>query len=141
MVKPEGQAVASQSKARDRGLLGCDEFQQSWHSFLRCGDPTLDRRDNVLWLFDPFAVATKSTRHGSVVAGDVGASILLCADRHHLQLDGHGEVVQKDGQKGMRSRTAVSKSIPVKPIAASPQTLMQSLSGAASFAPIASPSP
>ena len=30
---------------------------------------------------------------------------------------------------GIRSRTAVSKSMPVKPIAASPQTLMQSLSG------------
>ena len=42
---------------------------------------------------------------------------------------------------GMRSRTAVSKSMPVKPMAASPQTLMQSLSGAASFAPIARPSP
>ena len=42
---------------------------------------------------------------------------------------------------GMRSRTAVSKSMPVKPIAASPHTLMQSLSGCASFAPIASPSP
>src|SRR5258707_15489795 len=28
---------------------------------------------------------------------------------------------------GIRSRTAVSKSMPVKPIAASPQTLMQSL--------------
>ena len=41
----------------------------------------------------------------------------------------------------MRSRTAVSKSMPVKPIAASPQKLMQSLSGFASFAPIASPSP
>jgi hypothetical protein len=42
---------------------------------------------------------------------------------------------------GVRSRTAVSKSMPVKPIAASPQTLMQSFSGFASFAPIASPSP
>ena len=42
---------------------------------------------------------------------------------------------------GIRSRTAVSKSMPVKPIAASPQTLMQSLSGLASLAPIASPSP
>src|ERR1700761_8052423 len=31
---------------------------------------------------------------------------------------------------GMRSRTAVSKSMPVKPIAASPHTLMQSLFGA-----------
>ena len=38
---------------------------------------------------------------------------------------------------GMRSRTAVSKSMPVKPIAASPQTLTHSLSGAASLAPIA----
>ena len=42
---------------------------------------------------------------------------------------------------GMRSRTAVSKSMPVKPMAASPQTLMQSLSGCASFAPIARPRP
>ncbi len=42
---------------------------------------------------------------------------------------------------GMRSRTAVSKSMPVKPIAASPQTLMQSLSGLASLAPIARPRP
>ena len=42
---------------------------------------------------------------------------------------------------GMRSRTAVSKSMPVKPMAASPQTLMHSLSGWASLAPIASPRP
>ena len=42
---------------------------------------------------------------------------------------------------GMRSRTAVSKSMPVNPMAASPHTLMQSLSGCASFAPMASPSP
>ena len=42
---------------------------------------------------------------------------------------------------GMRSRTAVSKSMPVKPIAASPQKLMQSLSGWASLAPIARPRP
>ena len=41
----------------------------------------------------------------------------------------------------MRSRTAVSKSMPVKPMAASPQTLMQSLSGCASLAPMASPRP
>ena len=41
----------------------------------------------------------------------------------------------------MRSRTAVSKSMPVKPMAASPQTLMQSLSGWASLAPIARPRP
>src|SRR5271168_548905 len=32
---------------------------------------------------------------------------------------------------GMRSRTAVSKSMPVNPIAASPQTLMHSFSGLA----------
>ena len=42
---------------------------------------------------------------------------------------------------GMRSRTAVSKSMPVKPMAASPQTLMQSFSGAASLAPMARPRP
>src|SRR5215216_6231484 len=42
---------------------------------------------------------------------------------------------------GMRSRAAVSKSMPVKPIAASPQKLTHSLSGWASFAPIARPSP
>ena len=42
---------------------------------------------------------------------------------------------------GILSRTAVSKSMPVKPIAASPQTFMQSASGLASLAPMASPSP
>ncbi len=42
---------------------------------------------------------------------------------------------------GIRSRTAVSKSMPVKPMAASPQTLMHSFSGATSFAPIARPRP
>ena len=42
---------------------------------------------------------------------------------------------------GIRSRTAVSKSIPVKPIAASPQKLMQVLFGCTSFAPIARPRP
>jgi hypothetical protein len=42
---------------------------------------------------------------------------------------------------GMRSRTAVSKSMPVKPMAASPHTLMHSLSGQASLAPMARPSP
>ena len=42
---------------------------------------------------------------------------------------------------GMRSRTAVSKSMPVKPMAASPHTLMQSFSGQASLAPMARPSP
>ena len=42
---------------------------------------------------------------------------------------------------GIWQRTQVSKSMPVMPIAASPHMLMQSLSGCASFAPIASPSP
>ena len=42
---------------------------------------------------------------------------------------------------GMRSRTAVSKSMPVKPIAASPQKLMQVFSGCTSLAPIARPRP
>ena len=42
---------------------------------------------------------------------------------------------------GIRSRAAVSKSMPVKPIAASPQTLIESQSGRASLAPIARPSP
>ena len=37
----------------------------------------------------------------------------------------------------MPARAAVSRSIPVMPIAASPITLMQSFSGAASLAPIA----
>ena len=42
---------------------------------------------------------------------------------------------------GMRSRAAVSKSMPVKPMAASPQTLMQVFSGCATLAPIARPRP
>src|SRR3984885_6275649 len=47
----------------------------------------------------------------------------------------------RQDRMGIRSRTAVSKSIPVKPIAASPQKLMQVFSGYTSFAPIANPSP
>ena len=42
---------------------------------------------------------------------------------------------------GMFARTQVSKSMPVMPIAASPQKFMQSFSGCATFAPIASPRP
>ena len=42
---------------------------------------------------------------------------------------------------GIWQRTQVSKSMPVMPIAASPQQLMHSLSGCATLAPIASPSP
>ena len=41
----------------------------------------------------------------------------------------------------MPLRDAVSMSIPVMPNEESPITLMQSFSGAASFAPITSPSP
>ena len=47
----------------------------------------------------------------------------------------------RQDRMGMRSRAAVSKSMPVNPIAASPQKLMQVLFGCTSFAPIASPSP
>src|SRR6187431_3207768 len=42
---------------------------------------------------------------------------------------------------GILARTQVSKSMPVMPMAASPQTFMQSFSGCASFAPMARPSP
>ena len=42
---------------------------------------------------------------------------------------------------GIRSRTAVSKSMPVKPIAASPQTLIHKASGRANLAPMANPRP
>jgi hypothetical protein len=41
----------------------------------------------------------------------------------------------------MRLRAAVSMSMPVMPMAASPMTLTQSLSGAASLAPMMMPSP
>src|SRR5580704_13342017 len=51
------------------------------------------------------------------------------------------KLFNKIDRMGMRSRTAVSKSMPVKPIAASPQRLMQSLSGFASLAPMANPRP
>ena len=42
---------------------------------------------------------------------------------------------------GMPQRTAVSKSSPVMPNAASPMKLTQNLSGAATFAPIVKPEP
>ncbi len=42
---------------------------------------------------------------------------------------------------GIWQRTQVSKSMPVMPIAASPQKLMHSFSGCATLAPIVRPSP
>jgi hypothetical protein len=78
-----GQDVVSQSKPRNLGLFGRDEFQESRLSFPRCGD-----------LFDPFAVGTKSTRHNGVVAGDVGArgciTLLL---RTILESEGNGDAL------------------------------------------------
>ena len=51
------------------------------------------------------------------------------------------KLLKRMDKMGIRSRTAVSKSMPVMPMAASPHTLMQSLSGRASLAPSASPNP
>ena len=68
-------------------------------------------------------------RYFSVDTGMTGSSIAM------------EKLLSRIDRIGIRSRTAVSKSMPVKPMAASPQTLMHSLSGAASLAPIASPSP
>ena len=68
-------------------------------------------------------------RYFSVEIGMTGTSIAI------------EELLSRIERIGIRSRTAVSKSMPVNPIAASPHTLMQSFSGRASFAPIASPSP
>ena len=51
------------------------------------------------------------------------------------------KLLRRMDRMGIRSLTAVSKSIPVKPMAASPHTLMQSFSGRASFAPMARPNP
>ena len=46
------------------------------------------------------AIAAERLRHVGVVAGDVGRAVLLGRDRHHLQLDRHGEVVHQAGQDG-----------------------------------------
>ncbi len=51
------------------------------------------------------------------------------------------KLLNKIDRIGMSSRTAVSKSIPVKPMAASPHTLMQRAPGRANLAPMASPRP
>ena len=51
------------------------------------------------------------------------------------------KLLRRMDRMGMPSRTAVSKSIPVIPMAASPQTLMQSFSGRATLAPMANPKP
>ena len=51
------------------------------------------------------------------------------------------ELLSTTVRMGMPQRTAVSKSSPVMPKAASPMKLTQNLSGAASLAPMIRPSP
>ena len=51
------------------------------------------------------------------------------------------ELLRTTVQMGVPERTAVSKSSPVMPKAASPMKLTQNLSGAATLAPMVRPSP
>ena len=92
-------------------------------------------------LGDPLAVAAQGLGPVGVVSGNIGRVILLARHGHGLELHGHGVVVEQNGHDGNAARTAVSKSMPVMPIAASPHMLMHSWSGWASFAPMASPMP
>ena len=65
-------------------------------------------------------------------------SVATCMTGSSMAME---KLFSRTDRMGMRSRTAVSKSMPVNPMAASPQTLTQSFSGATSLAPIISPSP
>src|SRR3981081_3509755 len=72
-----------------------DELKQRWATFLGLLDATLDGGHDLAWLGDAFAVTSECASHVGGVATDCGAAVLLCGHRHHLQLDGHAEVVEQ----------------------------------------------
>src|SRR5689334_23171672 len=72
---PQGEGWVGDSwlfRRRDRHFLRGDELEQHGHALLGLLDAALDRRDDVLRLGYPLAVAAEGAGHGGIVAGDVG---------------------------------------------------------------------
>src|SRR5262245_55120612 len=84
------------SRPRHVHLLAGDEFEQHRRALLRLLDAALDGRHDVGRLGDALAIAAEGARHGGVVTRDVGGTVLLRRDWHHLELDRHAEIVEQD---------------------------------------------
>ena len=124
--------VASQSRPDselgDPRLLGGDELQQRRLAGLGLLDAALDRRLDL--------VGRRSrARHSRRTPSPCRRSCRRCRSSGTSRSRSASPSARSPSRScssgtdrmGMRSRTAVSKSMPVKPIAASPQKLMQSL--------------
>src|SRR5262249_61556743 len=62
------------------------------------GAAGLERWYDLAGLPPPLAVTAEGPRHRRVVPGNVGCTKLLRRNRHHLELDRHGEVIEQDGK-------------------------------------------
>src|SRR6266851_10166733 len=83
-------------EARDVGGLLGDQFEENRHAFPGLGDAALDRRDDLSGIGNALAVAAQRLGEIGVMAADVGRTVFLGRDRHHLQLDGHRKIVEED---------------------------------------------
>src|SRR5713226_121978 len=85
--------------SREAGDVGCllgDEFEEDRGAFAGLGDAALDRRDDLAGIGDALAIAAQRLGEIGVMAADVGRTVFLGRDRHHLQLDRHREIVEED---------------------------------------------
>src|SRR5215475_1277948 len=96
-MKRYSRVLTSREHREVDGLLG-DELEQRGRPFLGLGDGPLDGGHDLRGLGHPLAVPAEGLRHVSVVAADVRGAALVGGHRHHLELDGHGEVVEQHGQ-------------------------------------------
>ena len=122
-------------------LLARDELEKRGHALFGLSPRLYERRADfrrVLHALRPSAQRSGDIR---VFAAHVARAVFFMGNRHVRGLHRHGGVLSTTVQMGRFSRTAVSKSSPVMPKAASPMKFTQNLSGAASFAPMARPSP
>src|SRR6516164_8492147 len=86
------------AEARDVDRLLGDELEERGGAVAGLLDATADRRHDLLWLSDAFAIAPERLGEVGVMATDVGRSVFLGRDRHHLQFDRHREIVHQDRQ-------------------------------------------
>ena len=96
-------------------------------------DTALDSRYNLVRCFDSPTIATERLCHICIVARNVCTPVFLGRYRHNRNLNCHRKLLNRTDKIGICSRTAVLKSIPVKPIAALPQTLIDNASGEVSY--------
>src|SRR5262245_52079308 len=134
-------ADLKRASVRELDLLARDELEKHGPPAVVHLPGALESRNDLGRLLDPLGVAAHGPAHVGVMATDVARAIAVVRHDERVAFDRHGGVVEHDGGMGIPQRTAVSKSRPVMPNAASPMKFAQNLSGAATLAPMIKPSP